>query len=65
MITPINIVAANNIGTGSFVTSANEVKVTLIDFNVSRKFREKKSIQSTADLSNPDSPVTRRLMMLT
>ena len=65
MVTPIDIIGTANIGSGNFVTLEDEVKVTLIDFNVSRKFREKKGTQSTTDLTNPNSPVYRRLMMLT
>lgn len=40
------------------------VKVTLIDFNVSRRFRDKPSTdkQSSSEL---DSPATKRILMLT
>lgn len=40
----------------------DDVKVTLIDFNVSRRFREKKQPVSSGDL---DSPAVRRVLMLT
>lgn len=40
----------------------DDIKVTLIDFNVSRRFREKNNKLSSGDL---DSPCVRRLLMLT
>jgi serine/threonine protein kinase len=41
MVTPLDNLGSAGLGSETYVTSADEVKVTLIDFNVSRKFREK------------------------
>jgi serine/threonine protein kinase len=43
MVTHLDILGSGGVGSGNFVSSSDEVKVTLIDFNVSRRFREKPS----------------------
>ena len=47
---------------GKTESDPDEIKLTLIDFNVSRRFRDKKKQKVSGDL---DSPGVRRILMLT
>lgn len=65
MVTPLDLLGSGGLGSGNFVTTSDEVRVTLIDFNVSRRFREKKGFQLGVELTSPESTATKRLLMLT